>query len=317
MHAPLIRIEARASSQTQRSGAVLVDLHAITVDSSSPDTRGLHFATDEEPATARGDRHLVSVDWCRAVAAISVPGQELAAALVSIGPLVPEAMSHNRQTRLPRVSVGSSALGSTSIVLNIPSVHADLTKDSFDCLQLWADDVSKVMERASATPPASFVEQSSQGVRDPSLIGSRYFLQQKRGIQDSGRSTDRDQARSTGGQTVVKVFVAEGEFLRISMGVVLMNTAFARLRLKREDDNSVKPLDILASDLDVLLEIKPDGKVLLVLARKHAPSLTPGIGRDRVYDGHHERRCTRSRRQLATAYLELDRAGRLRESHLR
>ncbi|VDB83052.1 unnamed protein product [Peniophora sp. CBMAI 1063] len=246
VHAPFIRLEARASSNTHRSGAVLIDVHALSVDTSSPTETGLHFATDDAHTLARGDSHLVSVSWRRAVVAISPPGQELATAFVSIGPLMPDAMSRNRQAQLPRVSVGSSALGSTSIVVNIPSVHADLTKDSFDGLQLWADDVAKVMERASTTPPTSYVETASQGVRDPSLIGSRYFLQQKRGSQDSGRPSDRVQPRPKGGQTVIKVFVAE---------------AFARLRLSREDaDGHVKPLDILASDLDVLLEIKPDGK---------------------------------------------------------
>ncbi|KZV69486.1 hypothetical protein PENSPDRAFT_481043 [Peniophora sp. CONT] len=245
LHAPLIRIEARASSQTRRSGTILVDLHALSLDSSSPQETGLHFASEDAQTLASDDSHLVSVEWRRAVVAISPPSQDIAAAFVSIGPLVPESMSRNRQSRLPRVSVGSSALRSTLVVLHVPSVHADLTKESFDGLQLWADDVANVMERASATPPASFVDQSTQGVRDPSLIGSRYFLQQKRGSQDSGRSADRAQVQPKGGQTVVKVFVAE---------------AFARLRLVREDDGGMKPLDILASDLDVLLEIKPDGK---------------------------------------------------------
>lgn len=50
----------------------------------------------------------------------------------------------------------------TSVVLRVPSVHADLTKDSFDGLQLWADVVAKVMERTSASPSTSFVNQSSQ-----------------------------------------------------------------------------------------------------------------------------------------------------------
>lgn len=45
----------------------------------------------------------------------------------------------------------------------------------------------------------------------------------------------------------------------------LINAVFARLRLIREDDGSQKPLDLLASDLIILLEIKPDGKVRLAV----------------------------------------------------
>ena len=261
MHASLIRIEARASSRTLRSGAIVLDVHALSVNSSPPAETGLHFAIDDTQTLANDDRHIVSVDWQRALVAISPAGQDLATSFISIGPLMSDAMSRNRQSLLPRVNVGSSTLGSTTVVFNVPSVHADLTKDSLDSLQLWADDVAKVMERTPTTPPASFVD-TSQAYRDPSLIGSKYFLQQKRGSQDSGRPAEKTSSQSKGGQTVVKVFVAEGKPPRILTEFALIEPAFARLRLAREDDGSVKPLDILASDLDVLLEIKPDGKVL-------------------------------------------------------
>ena len=214
----MIRIGARASSLTRRSGAILIDLHSLSVDSIPPEETGLHFATDDAQTLAKDDRHIVSVEWRRAVVAISLPDQELAAGFVSVGRLVPEAVARTQRPRLPRVGVGSSALGSTSVLLHIPSVHADLTKSSLDGLQLWADDCAKIIKRASSTPPASFLEPSSQSIRDPSLIGSRYFLQQKRGSQDSGRSFNRAQSQPKGGQTAVKVFVAEGASFYITFG---------------------------------------------------------------------------------------------------
>ncbi|TFY83716.1 hypothetical protein EWM64_g299 [Hericium alpestre] len=136
--------------------------------------------------------------------------------------------------------------------VDIPFVQVSLTKSTFDGLQFWADDVSQLVERLLAPINDETEGTSSQS---PSLIGSKYFAKGSRtGSKDNSMSgTIGGTERTAAAETIVKVIIAE-----VSL----------RLILPREEDGKslpTKPFDVLASNVDLLLELKPEGKDETVL----------------------------------------------------
>ncbi|KAF8602843.1 hypothetical protein BDV93DRAFT_494104 [Ceratobasidium sp. AG-I] len=123
----------------------------------------------------------------------------------------------------------------TTLELQLPVLYVLLTKFGIDGLQLWVDDATQWAERA-------FDERRLDQSRDASLIGSRFF------------------ARSGSLGTVETVGAASKSQTIISIN---LDKADIQLLLPRQnsiESTEVRPFEITASGLDVLLEMKPDGK---------------------------------------------------------
>ncbi|KAI9064447.1 hypothetical protein FKP32DRAFT_1685733 [Trametes sanguinea] len=286
INVPAVRAEVRVpppSQRAPRSGSVIVDIHDICLlpghapqRRTSPRFESADDLYGGEPTGLRSGQDrtiLLGATWKRIVLAHSLVGESKARAILSLGPLGPRGSSQDAYfsvgtppgrgtssepllpqllvTRTPIATDSYSTVSSTAISLDIPSVYVGLTKPLLDGLQLWADDLTQCMEAAfaEATPSDSGTEKAESGAS--SLIGSRYFARTSSlgSAPDSGATSlagtikPRSESRS---ETVVKVGITE---------VAL------RLMVPREEaEDVVYPFDVTASDVDVLLEMKPEGK---------------------------------------------------------
>lgn len=245
---PVLRVEIRNPPKpgwSPRSGAVILDIHELHIipgekDDDQPTTRFADtqdaFAGDAyTPTVSKDTTVLVSVGWQRLVVAYALVGEKKAQAILSLGSLASSALPSDIPSGLkigspsprnlpdiypqpravvskstPRQSTSSPSLSTTAVAIDIPSVHVILSKPELDGLQLWADDLSQLMERL-LNPKARTAD--SDAKTDPSLIGSRFFNKARRS-QDSGTnsaastvSAPKTDAQS---ETIVKVTVSEG-----------------------------------------------------------------------------------------------------------
>lgn len=170
--------------------------------------------------------------WQRLLVAYCPVREHKATTIVSIGPFMVKDLveggipvdgpTHPKAAEIAfpwlTISQTSSARPSANtessrmaVALEIPSVHCELSKASFDGLQLWADDLSRLAERA-LNPPSDSPDDNDS--RNSSIIGSRYFAKatsQSSGINTpSTITTTRRPRSSTSSETVVKVSVSEG-----------------------------------------------------------------------------------------------------------
>ncbi|KAI0670368.1 hypothetical protein C8Q78DRAFT_1035864 [Trametes maxima] len=285
---PAIRAEVRVPPPLQRpprSGAVILDIHGLCLSPGRAPERGggstARFGTAEDlygagpvgHGSRDDDNILLGATWKRIVVAHSLVGENRARAILSLGPLTTQESqsayfgagtspahdipSHNLQPQLilSRANASSAGLGtvtSTAVSLDIPSVHVELSKPLIDGLQLWADDITQLMEAAFAEPAPSEAGTERAGSVASSMIGSRYFARSSTmgSAPDSGVTSlaatmrVRQEPRS---ETAIKVMVTE---------------AAVRLLVPRDEAGRgvVRPFDLAASDVDVLLELKPEGK---------------------------------------------------------
>lgn len=217
-----------------RSGAIIVDLHDVQLGDGAPRKKlAARFASDPvAPANAVDGSALATIQLGRLLVASSPVGERLATAILSLGPLgsaadfaddVPghaefgPAMSQSSPLN-PRITVTqsksrthhadpfASAANVLALTIDIPSIHADVSKKMADALQYWADDVAQLLERTFGPGSDSDTERADS--RDASLIGSRYFAKSSSG---SGSAVSTSHQRS--GETVVKVAITEGWLL--------------------------------------------------------------------------------------------------------
>ncbi|KAH7889362.1 hypothetical protein F5I97DRAFT_1940745 [Phlebopus sp. FC_14] len=134
------------------------------------------------------------------------------------------------------------------LTVDIPLVNLVLEKGVFDGLQYWADDVAQLVE-LSLTARDNATETLPS--HSPSLIGSRFFAKSRRvgsrSSEESNTDSSGHQVNVSNSEIVVKVTVTE---------------ALIRIAVPREGDDSyrMRPFDISVSDVDALVEFKPDGK---------------------------------------------------------
>ncbi|KAJ7449880.1 hypothetical protein FB451DRAFT_1052586 [Mycena latifolia] len=247
----MIRVQARCPpppGRTARSGAFVLDIHDVALRTGPVERKNTTRFASHDPAPADA---LLSVECKRILVACSSVGESRASALLSVGPLVSGgADGSDLPSLLPRVTLSKStqSLHSTArqsassitvaLIVQIPSVHVHISKPMLDSLQYLADDAAQLIERVFGSENGRDTEKIES--RDPSLIGSRFFAKSRSG-SGSGLSASHDSPRS---DSVVKVEITE---------------ASVRVMLPRESA-SARPFDITASDLDVLVELKPEGK---------------------------------------------------------
>lgn len=159
----------------------------------------------------------------------------------------------------PSAIVSPGASSSFSFDAHLPVVYVSLSKSLLDGLTFWADDIAQRLfgdfERASASD-------TSGRSRDPSLIGSRFFAKRtsSTGSSESGREAQKS-------ELVVKVSIGEGKRIFETPRQVLTHHSFlaqVRLLVPRKDAHAkARPLDVKILSIDLLAEMKPEGKVSL------------------------------------------------------
>ncbi|KAF8163360.1 hypothetical protein B0H34DRAFT_764867 [Crassisporium funariophilum] len=261
---PIIRFSVRCPpppNKANRSGALVVDLHGIRLSTGTQTMKPpARFAMSDSPLTQTmglsDETILMKVQFRRAVIACSLVGANTASAFVSIGPLMakdessPNPGEHSSPLE-PRISVikpnytNADATSVLALSVDVPSVHGEITKSTFDALQYWADDVAQLFERAFGQ--VNYERDAEVGdSRNPSLIGSRFFAKSRSGSALSARPSD------TGAERVVKLTITE---------------TFLRVMVPRGDNSNPepRPFDVKASDLDVLIELNPESKQQTIL----------------------------------------------------
>ncbi|RDB21446.1 Autophagy-related protein 2 [Hypsizygus marmoreus] len=259
----MIRLEIRCPpppKRSRRSGAVVIDLHGISLfTGSEPSKPSTRFTDTLLTTTAAPSEGLVfGADLTRVVIACSPVHERLTTSIFSMGslnvlsdpPVGPPFESSTSpspflQPRLlVRRSTNASKSSVTALSVDIPSISVDISKPILDSLQFWADDVSQLIEAAPYEDPSGYGDDTSTeraDSRDASLIGSRFFAKSRSG---SGSALSSSPG-GTQSETVVKITIAEG---------------FVRAMVPRSQGGTVSPFIISASDLDILVELKPEGK---------------------------------------------------------
>ncbi|KAI0807392.1 hypothetical protein C8Q74DRAFT_59220 [Fomes fomentarius] len=287
---PALRAEVRTPppvGRSSRAGAVILDIHDLRLTpGAAPDqevARTARFGAAEElygadssSQSSGQDNLLLGATWKRIVVSHSLVDETKARAIISLGPLAqrgadqsaqfgvgtPPARESSNQSLWPQLVVRKSVapsqpstspgVSSTTVSVDLPSINAELSKPLLDGLQLWADDLAQLMEVAFAEPPGSETGTERAGSGQSSLIGSRYFA--RTSTIGSGTDSGRTSLANTIGawqeprsETAVKVAITE---------------AVLRLLVPRGEGAQVpvRPFDVVASDVDVLLELKPEGK---------------------------------------------------------
>jgi autophagy-related protein 2 len=305
MNIPMIRIQIRTPSPSPhlpRSGALVFDLHDVVLSTGSAKAKksmARFTQTDLPPPSSV----LLSAECRRILIGCSPAGGGKATAVTLIGPLVlaqesSESVQHvselgrgtsqtlkpfitlSRSNRLTGAQFSEPETSTTALALSvdIPSVNVQLSKALLDHIQYWADDVTQLIE---GTFGGGGGELENADSRDTSLIGSRYFARSRRSDSDSG-SRQNSTHQPLGNETVIKVAISEGELqrcsLRVTLNYLLFLPASIRLMVPRERDNGsiiIRPVDIFGSDVDILMEMKPAGKVCGMLSSINTRYILP------------------------------------------
>ncbi|KZT26471.1 hypothetical protein NEOLEDRAFT_1177476 [Neolentinus lepideus HHB14362 ss-1] len=270
---PVLRVQVRCPPPpgcAPRSGSAILDIHDIEISSGPQSSRGMparaRFAefvdVPRDIPSSQDDtssNEVLRARWARILVSYVSVGHSKAVGILSLGSLSPaiEPSSsspgeRSRQTPalLPRLRLLQSSLHSQSdasvsvsttvVAVDLPSAYVALSKPILDGLQLWADDIAQLSERAAK---AWRVDEDSS--KATSLIGSRYFMRQgSSGAASQVSNTLSPSLSAHRSETVMKLNLTE---------------AFVRILLPRAAKAS-RPLDLSASDLDLLVEIKPEGK---------------------------------------------------------
>ncbi|RPD66149.1 hypothetical protein L227DRAFT_488798, partial [Lentinus tigrinus ALCF2SS1-6] len=257
---PALRVEIRTPppvNRSPRAGAVVLDIHDLRLTpGASPEqeaTPTARFGTAEELYGAEApnqrqtghDHVILGAAWRRIVVAYSIVG-EAKARKSSSQSLRPQLIIRKTPTS------PDSHVTSTTVSIDLPSVHVELSKPLLDGLQLWADDLTQLAESAFAESAGSDSGTQKAGSGDSSLIGSRYFAR----ASTVGSSTE------SGGPSLANTIRGRQETRSETAVKIAVTEAVLRLLVPREGGGyvAVRPFDITASDVDVLLELKPEGK---------------------------------------------------------
>ncbi|KAF9814906.1 hypothetical protein IEO21_04850 [Rhodonia placenta] len=258
---PMVRVQLRCpppSSQLPRSGAMIVDVHDIRLSpgGSLDQTRvpSARFAGDNSYSATgysggRGvQQTLLSADWSRIVLAYAPVGEGKASGIFS--------SSNIRDMEAPSrpqllIMKKASDVPSLVLTLDIPSVYIELTKPILDGLQLWGDDLAQLMADALSDSVILDSDTERMASRDPSLIGSRYFARragsQASGTESAVESISSSKLSKSSNETAVKLAVT-----RVVLRLLLPRQA--------EGPKAFRPFYVSASDVDVLVELKPEGR---------------------------------------------------------
>ena len=120
------------------------------------------------------------------------------------------------RSRRTRSSLANSYTTTVATIITLPSVIVELTKPDFDGLQLWADDVSRLLEASSRSPASASGDAECATDQGTNLIGSRYFSRPRRTLSSTETRTDSQQNEEIS-EVVVKLSVAKGASFHVSI----------------------------------------------------------------------------------------------------
>ncbi|KAI0928435.1 hypothetical protein AcW1_005680 [Taiwanofungus camphoratus] len=290
---PMVRLQVRdqsPSSLVPRSSAVVLDVHDLQL------SLGGSLGQDRQPATRfsaadtpdngnpyiidnigeRRDTPFFSADCRQVVIAYASPGAGKAISFLSLGPVSTDQITRDDiqfgagtsldlgETAAPArphirlIRPASFSMSTLAVTVNIPSIYVEISKVTLDGLQLWADHLTQTVDSAFNQSVSWEYETEQLPSKNASLIGSRFFAKTRRtGSQASGTESGTgsviiDKHQGPGSETVVKVCISE---------------AVVRLLLPRPSEGTTasRPFDILAADVDILIELKPEGRDETVL----------------------------------------------------
>lgn len=224
---PMVRISMRCPSPPnydKRSGILIIALNDISLSAGFKRTKpSARFAATDSFAgnsDISDDTILFNAEFGKAVIACSSVGTQVAVTFASLGPLAhdmdfqdqtPSSIALQPSPLQPRLSImkpTSNVVPIRAFSVDIPSVHVDISKPTFDALQYWADDVTQFLEdMSSKTNDEKDTEVGDS--RDTSLIGSRFFAKSRSG---SALSASRNDASA---ETVLKLTVTESNLLAV------------------------------------------------------------------------------------------------------
>ncbi|KAH9843042.1 uncharacterized protein C8Q71DRAFT_735660 [Rhodofomes roseus] len=293
MKFPAIRIQIRDTPPLSppRSGALILDLHDLHISPGKPaekDRPTTRFAPPEdpylagtgtgEPTTSEVDNALLYAQWHRLVVSYAPLSSSRATAILSLGPsrrpsegttehmrfggsispdasVVDPVSRPSLQVRRGNVTLShdpSTEVSSLVLAIDVPSIHIELSKPTLDGLQLWADDLTRLMEAAFGEPPVLDTGTERADSRDSSLIGSRFFAKSRSVSSQAESGSFASRPQETANETAIKITLGEGT---------------VRLFVPRlqESPTTVRPFDVSLNDVDVLVELKPEGKDETVL----------------------------------------------------
>lgn len=220
---PMVRISIRCPpppNHDNRSGALIISLNDNILSAGFKKTKppARFTATESFAGTLdiSDDRILFNAEFGRAIIAYSSVGVPIATVFVSLGPLgtdpqdqTPSSTSQPSPLQ-PRISIikpTSKTVPIRAFSVDIPSVHVDISKPTFDGLQYWADDVTQFLEYMSSNENDGTDAEVGDS-RDTSLIGSRFFAKSRNG-SGSALITRRDDPSA---ETIVKLTVTESNY---------------------------------------------------------------------------------------------------------
>ena len=116
------------------------------------------------------------------------------------------------RSRRARSSPMNSYAITVATIIALPSVNVELTKPDFDGLQLWADDVSRLLDESSRTSASTSPDAERATDQDESLIGSRYFSKPRRTLSSTETRAEKHQNDEIS-EVVIKLSVAKGVYI--------------------------------------------------------------------------------------------------------
>ncbi|KZT09510.1 uncharacterized protein LAESUDRAFT_756466 [Laetiporus sulphureus 93-53] len=289
---PAIRVEIRGPpprNHEPRSGAVVIDVHDLRLSLGRPlqndqsgqtqfrpvelDSDGINRAADDLNDV------LLCADWGRALIAYAPRSGSTAHSILSFSPLPAEGTQegdvcfgaetphaeivekhsrpHFRLLR-PAATARPPSISAVALALDIPSVHVELRKPILDGLQLWADDLTQLVEAVLEDSTSYEIDTDVAESKDASLIGSHFFARSRSaGSEKSGAESDFANAPSNTEVTALKETAIK----------ITVSRATISLFLPRHSEGTgvTRPFVVSASDVDALVELKPEGKDETVL----------------------------------------------------
>lgn len=287
-----VRLEVRVSSAARalRSGLLALDLSSLSYASGmkpekTANTRVSYADRSSEPSSARSDITEASVTSIRAYYQPS--GATRADVLCVVGQLETSSEEHEQALR-PSVEityrVSSDGSKQTLISCKLPLLAIDLSKTSFDGLQLLGDDLAKWS--ATLASPSSIDDK--EGLR---VLGSRFFGS-RAGLSalssnSSGSATTDQLLQTPGGSTKVAVQLTElsanirvpqQQQQRLSLPDRSLIVTGRELRLELQTDTARHANKIEASLQSFAVEeITSSGDRLSFLSPTLRPSLSRGV----------------------------------------
>lgn len=209
---------------SNRSGTLTIALNDISLSAGIKRTKpSARFSAADSCAghlDISDDAILFSAEFGRAIIACSPVGTKIATTFISLGPLAHDASFQDQTSNStalqlsplqPRVSIlkpTSKVIPIRAFSVDIPSIHIDISKTTFDALQYWADDVTQLLEHRSSNVNEG-MDAAVGDSRDTSLIGSRFFAKSSRSGSVSALSIGQNDASA---ESIIKLTVTESNY---------------------------------------------------------------------------------------------------------